>query len=140
VALICVVVGFASGCAANRQPIQLPYAMPAIGKATAASPARRPPPDDRRGVAMPASCTLAIKAIPHAPRSEVVGWLGDALKIKIHAPPVEGKANEALCEFLAETLGLSRRAVTVQRGDTSRLKLIRIDGLARDEVLRKLGV
>lgn len=75
------------------------------------------------------SCTVAIKAIPNAPRSQVVGWLGDALKIKIHAPPVEGRANEALCEFLADTLRLPRRAVTVLRGDTSRQKLLRIEGL-----------
>lgn len=75
------------------------------------------------------SCTLAIKAIPNAPRSEVVGWLGDALKVKIHAPPVEGRANNALCAFLADTLGLPRRAVTVLRGDTSRQKLVRIEGL-----------
>lgn len=80
------------------------------------------------------SCTLAIKAIPNAPRSEVVGWLGDALKVKIHAPPVEGKANDALCEFLAATLGLPRRAVTLLRGDTSRQKVVRIAGLTLAEV------
>jgi len=85
---------------------------------------------------------LAIrsKAIPNAPRSEVVGWLGEALKVKIHAPPVEGKANDALCEFLAETLGLPRRAVTVVRGDTSRQKIVRIDGLALAVVKSRLGV
>ncbi|MCX6955502.1 MAG: DUF167 domain-containing protein, partial [Verrucomicrobia bacterium] len=49
----------------------------------------------------PPSCTLAIKAIPNAPRSEVIGWLGESLKVKVHAPPVEGKATAALCEFLA---------------------------------------
>jgi hypothetical protein len=86
------------------------------------------------------SCTLAIKAIPNAPRNVVVGWLGEALKVKIHAPPVEGRANEVLCEFLAGELGLSRRAVTVLRGDTSRQKLIRIDGLALAAVKAKLGV
>ena len=80
------------------------------------------------------SCTLAIKAIPNAPRSEIVGWLGEALKVKVHAPPVEGRANDALCEFLAETLGLPRRAVTLVRGDTSRQKLVRIDGLTLAEV------
>jgi uncharacterized protein (TIGR00251 family) len=83
---------------------------------------------------MASSCTLAIKAIPNAPRSEVVGWLGDALKVKVHAPPVEGRANDALCAFLAETLGLPRRAVTVLRGDTSRQKLVRLDGLTLAEV------
>jgi uncharacterized protein len=84
------------------------------------------------------SCTLAIKAIPNAPRSEVVGWLGDALKVKVHAPPVEGRANDALCEFIAETLRLPRRAVAVVRGDTSRQKLLRIDGLSLTEVKTRL--
>ena len=85
------------------------------------------------------SCTLAIKAIPNAPRNEVVGWLGEALKVKVHAPPVEGKANDALCEFLADTLGLSRRAVMVARGDTSRQKLVRIEGLTLADVRARLG-
>lgn len=86
------------------------------------------------------SCTLAVKAIPNAPRSEVIGWLGEALKVKIHAPPVEGRANEALCEFLAGQLGLPRRAVTVIRGDTSRQKLVRIAGLTLGDVKTRLGL
>lgn len=86
------------------------------------------------------SCTLAIKAVPNAPRSEVTGWLGDALKIKIHAPPVEGRANEALCVFLADTLDLPRRAITVLRGDTSRQKLVHIDGLDLPAVRARLNV
>jgi uncharacterized protein (TIGR00251 family) len=85
------------------------------------------------------SCTIALKVIPNAPRSEIIGWLGEALKVKIHAPPVEGRANDALCEFLADALGLPRRAVSVLRGDTSRQKLIRIDGLTRAEFDAKLG-
>ena len=76
------------------------------------------------------SCTLAIKAITHAPRSAVCGWLGDALKVNIHAPPVEGRANQVLCEFLADELGLSCRSFTLLRGDTSRQKVLRIDGLS----------
>ena len=83
-------------------------------------------------------CTLAIKAIPNAPRTEIVGWLGDALKVKIHAPPVEGRANEALCDFIAEALQLPRRAVTVLRGDTSRQKLLRITGLNLAETKARL--
>lgn len=81
------------------------------------------------------SCTLAVKAIPNAPRSEVVGWLGDALKVKVHAPPVEGRANEVLCAYLADTFGLPRRAITLLRGDTSRQKLVRVDGLTLADVL-----
>ena len=84
------------------------------------------------------SCTLAVKAIPNAPRNEVMGWLGDALKIKVHAPPVEGRANDELRDFLADALGLPRRSVTLLRGDTSRQTLFRIDGLALAEVKNRL--
>ncbi len=85
-------------------------------------------------------CTLPIKAVPNAPRSAVVGWLGAALKVKVHAPALEGRANDALCEFLADTLGLPRRAVTVAHGDKSRQKLLRITGLTLVEVKARLKV
>jgi uncharacterized protein (TIGR00251 family) len=92
------------------------------------------------GVAMAAtsSCTLAIKAIPNAPRNEIVGWLGDALKVKVHAPPVEGRANEVLREFIAGQLGLPARAVQVLRGELSRHKVVRIDGLTAHELKARL--
>lgn len=79
-------------------------------------------------------CILEIKAVPNAPRSEITGWLGEALKVKLHAPPVEGKANAELCTFLAQQLGLPKRAVTIATGDTSRFKRVRIEGLTLDEV------
>ncbi len=82
---------------------------------------------------------LAIKAVPNAPRTVVAGWLGDALKVRVHAPALEGRANEELCSFLAGQLGLPRRAVTLARGGTSRQKLIRIDGLALPAVKARLG-
>lgn len=85
------------------------------------------------------SCTLAIKAIPNAPRSEVVGWLGEALKVKVHAPALDGRANEALCEFLAAELGLPKRAVTLVHGDKSRQKLVRIAGLTLADVKARFG-
>jgi uncharacterized protein (TIGR00251 family) len=84
------------------------------------------------------SCRLAIKAIPNAPRNAVAGWLGDALKVKVHAPALEGRANEELCEFIAETLALPKRAVTVCLGDKSRQKLLHIDGLTLIEVRQRL--
>ena len=86
------------------------------------------------------SCLLALKAIPNAPRNEVVGWLGDALKVKVHAPALEGRANDELCEFLADRLQLPRRAVTLARGDKSRQKVIRISGLDLPAVRTRLGV
>ncbi len=87
---------------------------------------------------MDPSCTLPIKAIPNAPHSEVIGWLGEALKIKIHAPALDGRANDALCEFLAAELGLPRRAVALAHGDKSRRKLVRISGLTLADVRSRL--
>ncbi|MFT3830197.1 MAG: DUF167 domain-containing protein [Opitutaceae bacterium] len=87
-----------------------------------------------------AGCRLEVKVIPGASRDEVVGTMGNAVKIKLRAPPVEGRANEALIAFLAAVLDLPRRAVSVERGDTSRQKLLRIDGLELAAVRTKLGV
>lgn len=87
-----------------------------------------------------AEVLLSLKVIPGAPRSEVLGWLGDAVKVKVKAPPVEGKANEALLRFLAEALDLAPRHLALVRGDTSRLKVIRIRGLDRETVLTRLGL
>lgn len=88
---------------------------------------------------MDAACTLEVRVIPNAPRSEVVGWHGGALKVKVHAAALEGRANEELCEFLADALGLPRRAVSLFRGDKSRQKVVRIAGMALGEVKRKFG-
>ncbi|MFA5056583.1 MAG: DUF167 domain-containing protein [Opitutaceae bacterium] len=89
---------------------------------------------------MPIHCTLTLKVIPRAPRDEIAGWLGDALKVKVHAPALDGRANAALTEFLADRLGLPPRAVTLLHGDKSRQKIVRIDGLARPEVEQRLGI
>ena len=85
-----------------------------------------------------ASCKLAIKAIPDAPRNAVAGWLGDALKVRVHAPAREGRANDELCAFLADSLGLPRRAVSVAQGDKSRQKILQITGLTLSEVHTRL--
>ncbi|HEY0863058.1 MAG TPA: DUF167 domain-containing protein [Lacunisphaera sp.] len=87
---------------------------------------------------MPA-CTLELKTIPNAPRDEIAGWLGDTLKVKVHAPALEGRANDALLEFLADKLGVHRRDVTLVRGDKSRHKVVRIAGLALAEVRTRLA-
>jgi uncharacterized protein (TIGR00251 family) len=88
---------------------------------------------------MPA-CTLELKTIPNAPRDESAGWLGDALKVKVHAPALEGRANDALLEFLADKLGVHRRDVTLVRGDKSRHKVVRIAGLTLAEVKARLVI
>ena len=89
-------------------------------------------------VRMP-SCTLELKVIPNAPRDEIAGWLGEALKVKIHAPALEGRANDAVLDFIAEQLGVPRRTVTLLRGDKSRHKVLRIDGLELTALRAKLA-
>lgn len=96
-------------------------------------------PKNTRPVAVPASCRLEVKVIPGASRDEVAGTMGNAVKIKLRAPPVEGRANEALVEFLSEQLDLPRRAISLERGDTSRQKLLRIEGLDLATVRARLG-
>jgi uncharacterized protein len=102
----------------------------------------KPVPQSKAPSTQPASasCTLALKVIPGAPRDEVIGMLGDALKIKIRAPALEGRANEAIIEFLADALGLPRRGVSLLHGDKSRQKVIRIEGLSVEETRRLLKV
>lgn len=84
-------------------------------------------------------CRLPVKVIPQAPRNEVVGWLGDALRLKVHAPASEGRANDELCDFLARVLKISRHNVRLAHGERSRQKLIQIDGLTLDEVKARLA-
>lgn len=84
------------------------------------------------------STQLAIKAVPNAARSELVGWLGDALKVKLKAPPVDGKANAELCRFLAATLDLPKGAVTLATGASARQKRVQIDGLDADALRTRI--
>ena len=84
------------------------------------------------------SILLAVKVQPRANKTEISGTLGDELKIKVTAPPVDAVANEALIEFLAETLDCPRNRVELVRGQRSRHKVIRLRGFAADEVLTKL--
>ena len=73
---------------------------------------------------------LTLHVQPGAARTQVVGVHGDALKIKLAAPPVDGKANDALLHFLAEAFGVPLRQVTLVRGQTARAKVVRIDAPA----------
>lgn len=83
--------------------------------------------------------TLRLRVVPNAKRNEVVGLHGDAIKIKIAAPALEGRANEAIRDFLAEKLGLPARAITLISGEKSRDKVIAIEGLEADAGARLLG-
>lgn len=72
--------------------------------------------------------SLTLHAQPNAKKSAVVGLHGDALKVRIAAPAVDNKANAALIEFLSETLGVPRSAVTIRLGTTGRRKVVEIAG------------
>ena len=83
-------------------------------------------------------CLLTIKAQPRARSTAFAGMHGGALKIRIASPPVEGAANEALVEFIADFLGCGRRQVAVVRGATSPHKVVRIAGMDAPTVVAKL--
>ncbi len=81
---------------------------------------------------------LRVHIVPNAKVDSIVGEYGDAIKIKLRAPAVEGKANAALVRFLAEQLEVPRHAIALQRGQRSRDKLVRINGLTEEKVRRRL--
>ena len=70
---------------------------------------------------------LMIKAVPGASRNEIVGWVGDALKVRVRAVAEKGGANQAICELIAQTLGVPISQVAVQQGMTSARKLLNIN-------------
>ena len=88
----------------------------------------------------PAGATFAVKIHPRARKDAITGELEDALKLSLKAPPVEGRANEACIEFLANLLKVPRSSVTIASGETSRDKVIRIAGMVADEVRRRMGM
>ncbi|HEY5551429.1 MAG TPA: DUF167 domain-containing protein [Opitutaceae bacterium] len=84
------------------------------------------------------SCRLAVKVTPNARADEIRGFVGDVLQVRLKAPPVDGKANEALVRLVAERLGLPRAAVTLDHGATARMKLLRIEGMSRENAIARL--
>ena len=84
--------------------------------------------------------TFAVRVMPRSSRDEIVGVHGDALKVKLTAPPVEGAANLALIEFLAKHLGVRKSAVSILGGDRSRNKIVRVDGIARERIAKALEI
>ncbi len=98
------------------------------------------PPESRRPDAPPPEPGLVeIRVLPNAPRTALAGAAQNAIRIRLQAPPVDGKANAALVLFLAKTLGVPRRAVEIVSGLTGRSKRVRVAGLEPAEVRRRLG-
>ncbi|MFZ0802392.1 MAG: DUF167 domain-containing protein [Terriglobales bacterium] len=82
--------------------------------------------------------SFAVKVQPRAKKNAIVGELGDALKIALTAPPVEGRANEVCIKFLANLLEVPRSSVTIASGETSRRKVIRVQGLTAEDLRKRL--
>jgi uncharacterized protein (TIGR00251 family) len=80
--------------------------------------------------ALPGGVRIAVQITPNAKKTEVIGVLDDALKLKLQAQPIEGKANEALVKFLAAALSVPKGAVTITHGHTNKRKLIEIRSAA----------
>jgi uncharacterized protein len=76
-----------------------------------------------------AGVVFRTRVVPRASRSEVAGIQGDALKLRLNAPPVEGKANGECIRFLAEILGVKKAQVTIIAGHTARIKTIAVEGI-----------
>ena len=85
------------------------------------------------------SVVLSVRVVPGASKSEIVGIEGDALKVRVAAPPVRGKANKELTKTLARALGIASRDVEVVAGHTARLKKVRVHGADPAAVSRLLA-
>ena len=82
---------------------------------------------------------IAVKVVPRAAKDEIVGWLEGALKVRVRAPPENGRANRALETLLAEALGLKKNAVTVVGGQSAARKRVAIAGLTRAEIVGRFA-
>jgi len=85
-----------------------------------------------------AEVTFAVHVVPRASRNEVAGVEGEALRVRLTAPPVEGAANAALLAFLAEVLGVPKRDVRLVSGQTARRKVVAVAGLKAEDVQERL--
>jgi uncharacterized protein len=88
----------------------------------------------------PLGAVFNVKVHPRARKNAITGEIGDALKLALTAPPVEGRANEACVSFFADLLNVARSSVTIAAGHSSRNKVIRIAAMSAAEVQKRLNV
>jgi len=79
-----------------------------------------------------------LRVHPNAPRNEVAGFSGGVLRVRVAAPPVKDKANKELVAFLSQILGVSKGALTIIKGRASKNKVIAIDGLSQEQIMKRL--
>jgi uncharacterized protein (TIGR00251 family) len=83
--------------------------------------------------------SFSVKVHPRARKNAITGIVGDALKLALTAPPVEGKANQAVIEFFADLFAIPRSSVTIASGETSRNKIVRIAGVSKPVLEQRLA-
>ncbi len=82
--------------------------------------------------------SFAVKVHPRARNNAITGIVGNALKLALIAPPVDGKANQAVIEFFADLFAIGRSSITIASGETSRTKVIRVSGIGAEQVRQRL--
>ena len=91
-----------------------------------------------RGESAEETATLEVHVLPRASREGVAGLAGDAVRIRLTAPPLENRGNEALVRFLSASLDVPRPCVTIVAGRRGRKKIVRVAGMSRDDIFRRL--
>lgn len=81
---------------------------------------------------------ITVQVQPNARYNQVLGFEGAILRVKIAAPPVMGKANRELINFLSQLIGVNKGSITIERGHTGRRKVIAIAGLDRDQIIERM--
>lgn len=87
----------------------------------------------------PNSAVIRVRVRPRASRDEIVGWREDTLRLRVSAPPLDGRANDVVVELIARTAGVARSAVSVVAGERGRDKLVRVTGLTPEALRARLG-
>lgn len=87
----------------------------------------------------PAEVLLNVKVVPGSSRDRLAGRYGDGIKVQVSAPPEGGKANQAVCQLLAKTLGRPMAAIQIVRGQNQARKVVKIAGMAASEVDSRLA-
>jgi len=84
--------------------------------------------------------TFAVKVHPRAKKNAITGEVGEALKLSLTAPPIDGRANDACIEFFSKLLNVPRSSITIASGQTSRTKVVRVAGLSAEEIRKRIGI
>ena len=81
---------------------------------------------------------ISLRVSPNASRNEMVSFTDGVLRVKVSAPPIKGKANRELITFISRLLGVSKGSINIVKGHTNRNKVVAIDSLSREEVMKRL--